>query len=128
MHVFLFLCTITAAAAAAVPQARVLVKSPKGPEVSPTDMFKYNAAFSNPLFRIKINNIQLKETAEENAKTNAEVRKDRCRVRQLLLLYTSCQSSSAGSFAGPSEAPYCWKPPDENGGGVFDLGFCSARF
>jgi hypothetical protein len=35
---------------------------------------RYNAAFSNPLFRIKINNIQLKETAEENAKTNAEVR------------------------------------------------------
>jgi hypothetical protein len=51
----------------------VLVKSPKGPEVSPSDMFKYNASFSNPLFRIKINNIQLKETAEENAKTNAEV-------------------------------------------------------
>jgi hypothetical protein len=37
---------------------------------------RYNAAFSNPLFRIKINNIQLKETAEENAKTNAEVRAD----------------------------------------------------
>lgn len=55
------------------PQARVLVKSPKGPEVSPTDTFTYNSSFSNPLFRIKVNNIQLKETAEENAKTNAEV-------------------------------------------------------
>lgn len=54
-------------------QARVLLKSPKGPDVSPSDLFKYNEGFSNPLFRIKINNIQLKETAEENAKTNAEV-------------------------------------------------------
>jgi hypothetical protein len=52
----------------------VLLKSPKGPEVSPADVFSYNAAFSNPLFRIKVNNIQLKETQEENAKTNAEVR------------------------------------------------------
>jgi hypothetical protein len=51
----------------------VLVKSPKGPVVSPSDSFRFNEAFSNPLFRIKINNIQLKETAEENAKTNAEV-------------------------------------------------------
>jgi hypothetical protein len=55
------------------PQVRVLLKSPKGPEVSPSDVFSYNAAFSNPLFRIKVNNIQMKETQEENAKTNAEV-------------------------------------------------------
>lgn len=54
-------------------QVRVLLKSPKGPEVSPTDVFSYNAGFSNPLFRIKVNNIQMKETQEENAKTNAEV-------------------------------------------------------
>jgi hypothetical protein len=53
---------------------RVLLKSPKGPEVSPSDVFSYNAAFANPLFRIKVNNIQMKETQEENAKTNAEVR------------------------------------------------------
>jgi len=45
-------------------------------------VFKYNAAFSNPLFRIKINNIQLKETAEENAKTNAEVGMCRCSEKQ----------------------------------------------
>lgn len=53
---------------------RVLTKSPKGPEVQPTDVFSYNTTFTNPLFRIKINNIQMKETQEENAKTNAEVR------------------------------------------------------
>jgi hypothetical protein len=37
-------------------------------------VFSYNAAFANPLFRIKVNNIQMKETQEENAKTNTEVR------------------------------------------------------
>jgi hypothetical protein len=56
------------------PQVRVLTKSPKGPEVGSDDVFSYNAAFSNPLFRIKVNNIQLKETQEENAKTNEQVR------------------------------------------------------
>jgi hypothetical protein len=29
-------------------QARVLVKSPKGPVVSPDDTFRFNEAFSNP--------------------------------------------------------------------------------
>ncbi|KAF6264244.1 Cullin-domain-containing protein [Scenedesmus sp. NREL 46B-D3] len=58
-------------------KVRVLLKSPKGPEVSPSDVFSYNAAFSNPLFRIKVNNIQMKETQEENAKTNAEVVQER---------------------------------------------------
>ncbi|KAF8068312.1 CUL4A [Scenedesmus sp. PABB004] len=60
-----------------VGKVRVLTKSPKGPECGPDDVFSYNAAFSNPLFRIKINNIQLKETQEENAKTNAEVVQER---------------------------------------------------
>ena len=55
-------------------QVRVLGKSPRSAEVGRADVFSYNASFTNPLFRIKINNIQLKETAEENAKTNAEVR------------------------------------------------------
>lgn len=58
-------------------KVRVLLKSPKGPEVSPSDVFSYNAGFSNPLFRIKVNNIQMKETQEENAKTNAEVVQER---------------------------------------------------
>eukprot|EP00775_Hariotina_reticulata_P012777 gene12777-12905_t len=60
-----------------VGKVRVLSKSPKGPECNPGDVFSYNAAFSNPLFRIKINNIQLKETQEENAKTNAQVVQER---------------------------------------------------
>eukprot|EP00878_Enallax_costatus_P027457 GHUV01029571.1.p1 GENE.GHUV01029571.1~~GHUV01029571.1.p1 ORF type:complete len:230 (+),score=49.47 GHUV01029571.1:441-1130(+) len=57
-----------------VGKVRVLTKNRKGPEVSPSDVFAYNSAFSNPLFRIKINNIQLKETQEENTKTNEQVR------------------------------------------------------
>ena len=58
---------------------RVLLKSPKSPEVGEEDTFSYNADFSNPLYRIRINNIQMKETTEENVKTNEQVRA-RCRV------------------------------------------------
>eukprot|EP00879_Flechtneria_rotunda_P031663 GHRR01034612.1.p1 GENE.GHRR01034612.1~~GHRR01034612.1.p1 ORF type:complete len:688 (+),score=269.23 GHRR01034612.1:951-3014(+) len=60
-----------------VGKVRVLTKIPKGPDVKLTDVFSYNSAFSNPLLRIKVNNIQLKETHEENAKTNAEVVQER---------------------------------------------------
>eukprot|EP00878_Enallax_costatus_P001922 GHUV01002084.1.p1 GENE.GHUV01002084.1~~GHUV01002084.1.p1 ORF type:complete len:775 (+),score=225.89 GHUV01002084.1:456-2780(+) len=60
-----------------VGKVRVLTKNRKGPEVSPSDVFAYNSAFSNPLFRIKINNIQLKETQEENTKTNEQVVQER---------------------------------------------------
>ena len=41
------------------------------------DTFSFNEAFHAPLFRIKINSIQMKETAEENAKTNSQVMQDR---------------------------------------------------
>lgn len=60
-----------------VGKARVLTKSVKAPEVTSEDVFGYNAGFSAPLHRIKINNIQLKETSEENAKTNAEIVQER---------------------------------------------------
>lgn len=43
-------------------KARVLTKSPRGKEVVDTDTFHYNLDFSNQLFRIRINQIQLKET------------------------------------------------------------------
>lgn len=55
-------------------QVRVLVKEPKGREVDDTDVFRYNADFTERLFRIKINSIQMKETEEENKKTNDQVR------------------------------------------------------
>ena len=40
-------------------------------------MFRFNADFNAPLYRIKINAIQLKETQEENKKTNDQVLQDR---------------------------------------------------
>ena len=40
-------------------------------------MFHYNSGFTHQLFRVKINSIQLKETVEENKKTNDQVLQDR---------------------------------------------------
>lgn len=41
------------------------------------DKFIYNKEFTAQLFRIKINSIQLKESPEENQKTNQQVIQDR---------------------------------------------------
>ena len=43
-------------------KARVLQKTPKGKDINDGDRFSYNKEFTNKLFRIKINQIQLKET------------------------------------------------------------------
>lgn len=43
-------------------KARVLIKSPKGKEVEDGDKFIFNGDFKHKLFRIKINQIQMKET------------------------------------------------------------------
>ncbi|KAI1355838.1 ubiquitin ligase subunit CulD [Xylaria sp. FL0043] len=56
---------------------RVLTKDPKGKEVNQTDTFSINKSFSDPKFRIKINQIQLKETKEENKETHERVARDR---------------------------------------------------
>lgn len=56
---------------------RVLTKSPKGKDVNKTDVFSYNAGFQDPKMRIKINQIQLKETKEENKTTHERVAADR---------------------------------------------------
>jgi Cullin family/Cullin protein neddylation domain len=56
---------------------RVLTKHPKGRDVNPTDTFSYNAHFTDPKTRIKINQIQLKETKEENKETHIRVAADR---------------------------------------------------
>jgi len=56
---------------------RVLCKEPKGKDVSPNDLFTFEDNFTNKLFRIKINAIQLKETSEEIEKTKEEVFRDR---------------------------------------------------
>ncbi|KAJ5098576.1 hypothetical protein N7532_005577 [Penicillium argentinense] len=56
---------------------RVLSKSPKGKDVNKTDTFSYNAEFTDVKMRIKINQIQLKETKEENKSTHERVAADR---------------------------------------------------
>ena len=56
---------------------RVLTKSPKGKDVNTTDKFVVNMNFSDPKYRIKINQIQLKETKEENKQTHERVAADR---------------------------------------------------
>lgn len=43
-------------------KARVLVKNPKGKEVEDGDKFLFNGEFKHKLFRIKINQIQMRET------------------------------------------------------------------
>lgn len=62
-------------------KARVLVKLPKGKEVEDKDKFIFNKEFTNKLFRIKINQIQMKETPEENINTTERVFQDRqCQI------------------------------------------------
>lgn len=56
---------------------RILTKHPKGRDVNPTDTFTINLAFTDPKYRIKINQIQLKETKEENKETHERVYQDR---------------------------------------------------
>jgi hypothetical protein len=56
---------------------RVLTKNPKGKEVNTTDQFFWNAGFTDEKRRIKINQIQLKETKEENKTTHERVAADR---------------------------------------------------
>ncbi|KAI0476720.1 ubiquitin ligase subunit CulD [Xylaria cf. heliscus] len=58
-------------------KVRVLAKTPKGKDINPTDKFVVNKAFADPKFRIKINQIQLKETKEENKETHERVARDR---------------------------------------------------
>lgn len=43
-------------------KARVLTKIPRSKEVGDNDKFQFNREFTNKLFRIKINSIQMKET------------------------------------------------------------------
>ncbi|CAH0022900.1 unnamed protein product [Clonostachys rhizophaga] len=58
-------------------KARVLKKHPMSREVKPTDTFTFNRAFAHPNVKVKINQIQLKETKEENKATHERVAQDR---------------------------------------------------
>uniref|UniRef100_A0A8D0G9D2 Cullin-4A n=1 Tax=Sphenodon punctatus TaxID=8508 RepID=A0A8D0G9D2_SPHPU len=58
-------------------KARVLIKNPKGKDVEDGDKFNLNGDFKHKLFRIKINQIQMKETVEEQVSTTERVFQDR---------------------------------------------------
>lgn len=61
----------------ACAKVRPLAKSPKGKEINKTDTFQINKMFTDPKYRIKINQIQLKETKAENKETHERVAADR---------------------------------------------------
>lgn len=52
-------------------------KTPKGRDIGENDQFSVNDSFTDPKYRIKINQIQLKETKEENKETHERVAADR---------------------------------------------------
>lgn len=56
---------------------RVIKKHPAGRDVKSTDTFTFNRGFWDPRVRIKINQIQLKETREENKVTHERIAQDR---------------------------------------------------
>ncbi|XP_055803011.1 cullin-4-like [Solanum dulcamara] len=58
-------------------KVRVLQKIPKGRDVEDDDIFVFNDQFTTPLYRIKVNAIQMKETVEENTNTTERVFQDR---------------------------------------------------
>ena len=58
-------------------KVRVLTKEPKGRDVEDGDVFRVNEGFNEKLYRVKVNSIQMKETAEENKATNERVFQDR---------------------------------------------------
>ncbi|XP_063793295.1 cullin-4B [Pseudophryne corroboree] len=58
-------------------RARVLTKNPRSKDVDDGDKFTFNDDFRHQLFRIRINQIQMKETVEEQASTTERVFQDR---------------------------------------------------
>ncbi|KAK9462049.1 Cullin family-domain-containing protein [Lipomyces oligophaga] len=56
---------------------RVLSKEPRGKDVNPDDKFGINLRFESRAFHLRINQIQLKETPEENKETHDQVQRDR---------------------------------------------------
>ena len=83
----------------------------QGKEVEDGDTFTFNEAFHAPLFRIKINSIQMKETAEENAKTNSQVMQDRqYQVWPFATLHSQPVAASACSISQQYGCSLCHRP------------------
>ncbi len=58
-------------------KARVLQKAPKGKEINDGDRFIFNKEFTHQYFLIKINQVQMKESTEEQKATEERVFQDR---------------------------------------------------
>ncbi|KAG4301715.1 hypothetical protein PCANB_001784 [Pneumocystis canis] len=58
-------------------KSKVLLKTSRGKNINTSDLFLVNLSFSEKLFKIKINQIQLKETARENKFIFENVQRDR---------------------------------------------------
>ncbi|KIM50910.1 hypothetical protein SCLCIDRAFT_12255 [Scleroderma citrinum Foug A] len=58
-------------------QKRVLRKHPLGRDVDETDVFYFNADFTDPRAKVHINSIQAKETPEESKRTQTHIDSDR---------------------------------------------------
>lgn len=67
-------------------KVRVLVKHPKGKDINAGDQFSFNLDFRDDHVRIKINQIQQKETVEENKSTTDRVFTDRSSHLQLAIV------------------------------------------
>lgn len=61
----------------ACAKLRPLTKHPKGREINDTDTFTVDTQFWHEKYRVKINQVQLKETKEENKETHERVAADR---------------------------------------------------
>jgi len=61
----------------ACAKLRPLRKHPAGRDIDPNDTFSLNTNFSHEKYRVKINQVQLKETKEENKETHERVQADR---------------------------------------------------
>ncbi|XP_071837977.1 cullin-4A-like [Apostichopus japonicus] len=58
-------------------KARVITKQPKSKDIEKGDKFFFNGEFKHKLYRIKINQVQMKETVEEQTTTQERVFQDR---------------------------------------------------
>ena len=80
-------------------KTRVLTKTPKGREIEDDDVFTVNGSFTEKLFRVKVNSIQMKETEKETDETNERVFQDRqyqidaCLVRIMKTRRTTTHAS-----------------------------------
>ena len=69
-----------------VAKHKILIKHSKGKDVSKDDEFSFNSSFKDDKFRLKINQIQQKETVEEAKQTTTQVLLDRQSHLQLVIV------------------------------------------